>query len=63
MRMGAPALRKYINNRISPKGVVIPHEYYNKVVHLRSEHFIGISANDAWKMGIAKMKQRKGKVK
>lgn len=63
MRSGAPALRKYINKRISPKGVVVPQEYYNKVIHLRSEHFIGISAEEAWAMGIAKMKQRKGKIK
>lgn len=63
MRIGAPALRRYINSRISPKGVIIPHEYYNKVVHLRSEHFIGISSEQAWKMGIMKMKQRKGKIR
>lgn len=58
MRAGAPALRKYINKRISPRGVIIPHEYYNKVVDLRSEHFIGISADDAWKMSIMKMKKK-----
>lgn len=63
MRSGAPALRKYINKRISPKGVVIPQPFYNKVIHLRSEHFIGISAEQAWAMGIAKMKQRKGTIK
>lgn len=63
MRMGAPALRKYINKRISHKGVVIPHVHYHKIVSLRSEHFIGISAEDAWKMSIVKMKQRKGKIK
>lgn len=58
MRAGAPALRKYINSRISKKGVIIPHVYYPKVVNLRSEHFIGISAEDAWKLSIQKKKKK-----
>lgn len=57
MTAGAPALRKYINKRISTKGVIIPHEYYTKVVNLRSEHFIGISAEDAWKLSVMKKKK------
>ena len=56
-KTGAPALRKYINKRISKKGVVIPHEYYLKVVELRGEHFMGISSSDAWKMSIKKRRK------
>ena len=61
MRMGAPAIRLYLNNRISPKGVVIPHYYYYKVVSLRSENFIGISADKAWALAIQKARKRKKK--
>ncbi len=61
MRAGGPALRKYLNVRISKNGVAVPHEYYNKVIHLRSEHFINISAEQAWKMATTKVKKRKGK--
>jgi len=63
-RMGLPAFRKYLNNRISPKGVVLPHIYYEKVINLRAENFIGISAEDAWKIAVAKIKaNKKGKTK
>ena len=61
VKTGAPALRKYINKRISIKGVVIPHEYYLKVVELRGEHFMGISSSDAWKMSVTKINKRRGK--
>lgn len=52
-----PVIRLYLNNRISPKGVVIPSYQYYKVVNLRAENFIGISAEEAWKM--AKIKKKK----
>jgi hypothetical protein len=58
-RMGLPAFRKYINSRISPKGVVLPHNMYNKVIDLRAENFIGISAEDAWKIAVRKIKRNK----
>ena len=58
-RMGVPAFRKYLNNRISPKGVVLPHNMYNKVINLRAEHFINISAEDAWKIAVKRLKANK----
>lgn len=58
-RMGLPAFRKYLNNRISPKGVVVPYTEYTRIVHLRSEHFINISAEDAWKIAVQKIKKNK----
>jgi len=61
-RMGLPAFRKYLNNRISPKGVVLPHSQYEKVVSLRAESFIGISSEDAWKIAVNKIKKNKRKV-
>ncbi len=62
-RMGVPAFRKYINKRISPKGVVVPHTMYPKVVDLRAEHFIGISSEDAWKIAVKKLKANKKRTK
>ena len=58
-KMGLPAFRKYLNNRISSKGVVLPKEDYIKVINLRAEHFIGISADDAWKIAVNKLKKNK----
>lgn len=60
-KSGAPALRKYINKRISKKGILIPHENYLKVVELRGEHFMGISSSDAWKMSVKKTRSRRKK--
>jgi hypothetical protein len=60
-RMGVPAFRKYINKRISPKGVVVPHTVYPKILDLRAEHFIGISSEDAWKIAVNKIKKNKRK--
>ena len=48
-----PVVRLYINERISPKGVVVPSYQYYKAINLRSEHFIGISAKAAWAAAIA----------
>jgi hypothetical protein len=56
-----PVVRLYLNNRISPKGIVVPSYQYYKVIHLRSEHFIGMSANAAWRMAIASHKANKKK--
>lgn len=56
-----PVIRLYINRRISPKGVIIPPYQYYKVVNLRAENFIGISAEKAWK--IAKRNKKKQKKK
>jgi len=58
-----PVVRLYINSRISPKGVVVPSYQYYKVINLRSEHFIGMSANAAWKAAIASHKANKRKKK
>ena len=60
-RMGLPAFRKYLNNRISPKGIVLPPNLYQKVVNLRAENFIGISSEDAWKIAVKKIKANKKK--
>ena len=58
-----PVIRLYINKRISPKGVVLPSYQYYKVITLRSEHFIGISAKSAWALAIAGYKAKKAKKK
>jgi hypothetical protein len=58
-RMGIPAFRKYLKNRISPKGVIVPGSLYNKVIDLRAEHFINISAEQAWKIAVSKMKKKR----
>ena len=56
-----PVIRLYLNNRISPKGVVVPSYQYYKVTHLRAENFIGISSTDAWKMAKMNKKPRRKK--
>ena len=58
-RAGIPAFRKYLKNRISPKGVVVPHIMYPKLVSLRAEHFINISADEAWRIAVNKMRKNK----
>jgi len=54
-----PVVRLYINKRISPKGVIIPSYEYYKVIHLRAEHFIGISSQQAWNAAMAQYKRHK----
>ena len=56
-----PVIRLYLNNRISPKGVSIPSYQYYKVTNLRAENFIGISADQAWKMALANKKKKRKK--
>lgn len=56
-----PVIRLYLNNRISPKGVVVPSYQYYKVIDLRAENFIGISSDDAWRMAKAKHKKKRKK--
>jgi len=56
-----PVIRLYLNNRISPKGVIVPSYQYYKVTNIRAENFIGISSEDAWKMAKAKKKKKKKK--
>jgi len=60
-----PIVRLYINRRISPKGVVVPQNQYYKIIDLRAENFIGISAEKAWNLAvkehIRKKKNRKSK--
>jgi len=56
-----PVIRLYINNRISPKGVKVPSFQFYKLINLRAENFIGISAEEAWK--IAKIKKTNHKKK
>lgn len=58
MKFGAPALRLYIRHRISPKGVVVPHTDYFRAVDLRAEHFINISADQAWNLARKKFKEK-----
>ena len=58
-RMGLPAFRKYLNSRISLKGVLIPHNLYPKIINLRAEHFTNISADNAWKIAINRIKKNK----
>ena len=60
-KLGLPAFRKYLNNRISPKGVILPPENYRKVITLRAENFTGISAEEAWKIAVNKIKSNKSK--
>lgn len=54
-----PVIRLYLNNRISPKGVVVPSYQYYKVTNLRAENFIGISSEEAWKLAVKKKKKKK----
>lgn len=54
-----PIVRLYINNRISLKGVPVQHDQFYKVISLRAETFIGISASQAWSGAVKK----KNKVK
>jgi len=56
-----PVIRLYLNNRISRKGVSIPSYDYNKTINLRAENFIGISAEEAWKMAVKKYNSKKSK--
>jgi len=59
-----PVIRLYLNNRISTKGVIVPQTEFYKIINTRSESFIGISADEAWKMaksGKFKRKRKKGK--
>jgi hypothetical protein len=58
-----PVIRLYINNRISPKGVVVPYFQYNRVIELRAENFIGISSEEAWALAKKKKKEKKRKKK
>ena len=57
-----PVIRLYLNDRISPKGVVLsPYQYY-KVVNLRAESFTGgLSSNEAWAMAIKNKRKKKRK--
>jgi hypothetical protein len=59
LKFGAPAVRLYINKRISPKGVIVPQNLFYKAIDLRSESFIGISAEQAWAIARRKVKERK----
>ena len=54
-----PIVRLYLNNRISPKGVSVPSYQYYKAINLRAENFIGISAQDAWKLAVKNKKKKK----
>lgn len=56
-RLARPIWRKYIKKRISRRGAVIEPEEMGNIIYLRSEHFIGISADDAFKLAIRKMRK------
>lgn len=58
-----PVVRLYLNNRISNKGVVIPSYQFTKVINLRSENFIGISAEKAWNLAVSDFKSKNTKRK
>lgn len=55
-RLCKPIFRKYIIQRISRRCAVIPHTEMGYVINLRAEHFIGISADDAFKLAYRKLK-------
>lgn len=59
LKYGAPAVRLYINRRISPKGVVVPQNEFNRVIDLRAEHFINITAEQAWAIALKNYKGKK----
>ena len=60
-RMGLPAFRMYLNNRISLNGVPIPHSLYPKIINLRAENFMNISAEEAWAIAVHKIRKNKRK--
>ena len=57
-RLCKPIFRKYIIKRMSRRCAVIPHTEMGYVINLRAEHFIGISANDAFKLAFIKLKKK-----
>lgn len=57
-RLCKPIFRKYIIKRMSRRCAVIPHTEMGYVINLRAEHFIGISANDAFKLAHIKLKKK-----
>ena len=57
-RLCKPIFRKYIIKRMSRRCAVIPHTEMGYVINLRAEHFIGISANDAFKLAYIKLKKK-----
>lgn len=57
-RLCRPIFRKYIKSRISRRGAIIPQTEMGNVINLRAEHFIGISADDAWKLAYIKLKKK-----
>ena len=56
-RLARPIFRKYIKKRISRRGAIIKTEEMGNVINLRAEHFIVISAEDAWKLSLSKLKR------
>lgn len=60
-RMCRPIFRLYIKKRISRRGALIPHTEMGYVINLRAEHFIGISAEDAWKYSIMRLLKKRNK--
>ena len=57
-RLCKPIFRKYIIKRMSRRCAVIPHTEMGYVINLRAEHFIGISADDAFKLAYIKLKKK-----
>ena len=57
--LARPIFRKYIKSRISRRGAVIEPNEMGNVISLRSEHFIGIDSNSAYKMAINSTKRKK----
>ena len=53
-----PVIRLYIKNRISSKGIEFPVQLFNEVMLVKSENFLNISAEDAWRMAVLKYNKR-----
>jgi hypothetical protein len=52
-------VRLYINKRMSKRGIVIPNEFMRKAIDLPAENFIGMSAENAYKLMVRKDKTKK----
>jgi len=47
-----PVIRLYIKNRISNRGIYFPTILFDEVMEVKSENFIGLTAEDAWKLAV-----------
>ena len=56
--LARPIFRKYIKSRISRRGAVIEPNEMGNIVSLRADHFINISAEQAWKIAVQKLRKK-----